>query len=293
MLDQARIKVRTVDGARTAVMVEGMPPGLLIGHLRTDRPITGIAHVKPFTEEHDEALAELPDVYISSTPTIAREPVRIGEKFFAVEVKHSITGTLRDAAMQIKLFKGNPTELIPAGARMFGIRMRGTAQSDNLDADIVWCYPGPLNAQDRGAKCIARDGSNLSRVVGVWQRFNVSGLAFGSSEPAIQAPLVDRDAIDFGEPIVMEIVVEKIAKRWIGIRTTLDRQSERNKSSQYLEVERANDGNGHVLVGNGMLVLEPIDKDTIRVSEKVPVTVGGDADVDDVIAAQRAFRRGR
>ena len=164
MFDLVKIKVRNVDGARTAVMAEGMPPGILIGHLRTDRPITDVAHAKRFSEEHDDALAELPGVYISTPP-------KIGEKFFSAEVKHSMTGTLRAAAIQLKLFKGNPNELIPAGARMFGIKMRSTTQSDNLDADIVWCYPPPLNATDIRAKCIVYDVYKIPRVVGAWGRF--------------------------------------------------------------------------------------------------------------------------
>jgi hypothetical protein len=293
VLDQVKIKVRATDGARMAVMTEGMPPGYIMGQVRTDRPISDIAHAKRFSEEQEESLAELPDVYISTAPTIAKEPVKIGEKFFSAEVKHSITGTLRAAAIQIKLFKGAPNELIPAGARLFGVQMQNRAQSANLDANIVWCYPDPLGARTNGAKCIVNVGSNASLVLDVRQRFHLTDLIFGSGAPAIEFPLIDRETIDFGEPVVLEIAAEKIGKKVIDIRVTLDRVSERNKSLQRMEIERATDGNGYVLIGGGILVLEPVDKETIRIAEEAPVTAGNDVEIHDVIQMKRALRRGR
>jgi hypothetical protein len=293
VLDQVKIKVRGADGARMAVMIEGMPPGYIMGHVRTDRPISDIAHAKRFSEEHVEALAALPDVYLSTAPTIAKEPVKIGEKFFSAEVKHSITGTLRAAAIQFKLFKGAPNELIPAGARLFGVQMQNSAQSANLDANIVWCYPDPLGARTNGAKCIVNVGSNASLVLDVRQRFQLTNLIFGSGAPSTSFPLIDRGSVDFGEPVVMEIATEKIGKKAIDIRVTLDRVSERNKSLQRLEIERATDGNGYVLIGDGILVLEPADAETVRIAEKAPVAVGSDVEVRDLIKVQRALRRNR
>jgi hypothetical protein len=128
--------------------------------------------------------------------------------------------------------------------------------------------------------------------VDVRDRFNVSSVGIGSSDPAIETPIIDRGDIDFGEPILLEIVLEKISRKRIEIRYSLDRVSEQNKSSQRLDVERGTDGNGYVTVGGGVLVLEPVDEQTIRVTEKLPVSVGGDADVDDLIALQRAARFG-
>jgi hypothetical protein len=293
VLDQIKIKVRAADGARMAVMTEGMPPGYVIGHLRTDRPISDIAHTRRFSEEHEAALAELPDVYMSTAPTIAKEPVKIGQTFFSAEVKHSITGTLHAAAIQFKFFKGKPNELIPAGARLFGVQMQNSAQSANLDANIVWCYPDPLGARTSGAKCIVNVGSNASLVLDVRQRFHLSNLIFGSGAPSIELPLIERGTVDFGEPIVLEIATAKIGKKVIDIRATLDRASERNKSLQNLEIERATDGNGYLLIGSGTLVLEPLDDGTIRIAEDIPVTAGGDVEIHDVIKMKRELRRGR
>jgi hypothetical protein len=293
VLDQVKIKVRAADGARLAVMTEGMPPGYIMGHVRTDRPISDIAHAKRFSEEQVEALTELPDVYISTAPTIAKEPVKIGEKFFSAEVKHSITGTLRAAAIQFKLFKGAPNELIPAGARLFGVQMQNSAQSASLDANIVWCYPDPLGARTNGAKCIVNVASNASLVLDVRQRFHVSNLIFGSGAPSTNFPLIDRGSVDFGEPVVMEIATEKIGKKVIDIRVTLDRVSERNKSLQRMEIERATDGNGYLLIGGGTLVLEPVDNETIRIVEDLPVAAGSDVEIHDVIQMKRALRRSR
>lgn len=290
ILDQTKIKVRTVDTTRTAQMAEGMPAGLFVGHLRTDHPITDIAHTKRFSEESNEALTELPSVYVLTPPIIAKDPIKVGERLFTAEVKHSITGLLREAAIPTTPIKDAPNELIPAGAKMFGIQMQRTGIGANLDADIVWCYPAPLNAQINGAKCIARDRGNSSHVVDVLERFHISSLTTGSFAPSIDPPLIDRQAIDFGEPIVLEILIEKIAKRKITIRVTVDRQSEQNKSSKSIEIERSKDGNGYILIGDGILVLEPIDKNTIRISEKHPVTMGSDAEVADVIAVQRSLR---
>jgi hypothetical protein len=293
LLDQARIRIRTENGARTALMTEGMPPGSIVGHVRTDRPITDIAHARRFSEQQEEALGELPDVYFAAAPRIAKEPVGIGETFFAAEVRHSITGTLHDPAIQLKVFKGNPNELIPAGAGLFGIRMRGTAESANLDANIVWCYPAPLNAPGNGAKCIAYDAMKIARVLDVWERFNLTRISIASSGPSIADPLIDRGEIDFGEPVLLEIAVEKIARKKIAIRASTDRQTERNKASRHLQIERADDGKGYVLVGQGILVLEPVDEQTIRVSEKIPVAAGSNADVEDFADVQRMLRRAR
>jgi hypothetical protein len=290
LLDQARIRIRILDGARTSQMTEGMPAGLLIGNLRTDRPIADLAHAKRFSEEHDETLGELPDIYISTPPTIAADPVKPGQTFFSAEIKHGITGTLRAAAIQLKIFKGKPVELIPAGARMFGVQMRSDRENRNLDANIVWCYPGPLNGADARAKCIARDAMSITHVLDAWERFTVSSLGIGSIEPAIEDPVIDRDDLDFGEPIVLEIAVEKIAKKRITVRTSMDRLSERNKSSRHRELLRSNNGNAYLLIGHGILMLEPVDADTVRVSERVPVMVGSDADIDDAVALQRSFR---
>jgi hypothetical protein len=151
LLDQVRIEVRTADGVRTSQMTDGITPGLIVGHLRTDAPITDLAHAGSFNEAQEASLAARPDVYISTPPIIAKEPIRIGERLFSAEVKHRITGTLRAAAMKLKIFKGTPTQLIPAGARMYGIQMRSTLLSSNLDAAILWCYPAPVNSA--GSMC--------------------------------------------------------------------------------------------------------------------------------------------
>lgn len=289
LLDQVRIRIRTVDGARSSQMIEGMPAGLVVGSLRTDRPVSDVAHARRFSEERDQALAEFPDIYIPAPPSMARDPVRAGEVFFSTEIRHNITGTLQAAALQMKLFKGKPNELIPAGARMYGIQMRNTRESSNLDAYVVWCYPTPVNSP-AGGKCIARDTMNITRVLDVRNRFTVTSLGIGSGEPAIEDPIVDRDDAGFGEPIVLDIAVEKIAKKKITVRYRIDRVSEQIKDTYHQQLERAADGNGYLMIGHGILMLEPLDDERIRISEKVPVAVGNEVEVDDAVALLRSFR---
>jgi hypothetical protein len=270
-----KVEVRQQQERFSTILIEGIAPGTLLGHLRTGQPLLDAIDAPANISETG---GSKPALYLVSPPLVSHTEVQAGEQFLSAEVAHGLTGRLVNEAKTVGWSK---SITLPAGTPLFGVVMTASGRPSSYDADIIWCAPergGPKPV----ARCFAR-GQSGYELVESWAPHVVEYLSLGSFR-GVSAPVVERGAVDFGGPLLLSIryasadrksaelewsvgPADTVAWRRFGLR--LDQQR-----------------TGYLLVGKTLVKVRP-SKDgkaaTIEQTEIADFTAGLDATPADAI----------
>lgn len=289
-VDRMKVAVFDEAGKQKTRVVEAMPTGAILGHVRSDRRFTDAIATKSFREERAEQAQSLPFLFFANAPTVASEPVKRGQEILSGEVAHSITGRLVSPLIKPGFFGGNREPYFAADTAMFGVTMGNQASGASLDPQIVWCVP--KNAKRKRTECMVQ--SNTShQLVTAYSPFVVEALSFSNNSPVIESPIVERGPVDFGAPIHLEIRFEQWKKKEAILSYSIDRQTERDKDVTTLPLRRGEDGGALLLVGSKLIKLTPVAEDPTAakiVMEREPQS-GDDAHLDDAYRVLRIIEK--
>jgi hypothetical protein len=264
-----RFKVEVRDehpGELTTRLVEGMPPGTLLAHVRSSWPLLDA------TERPADAEAisgDTPYLVALGTPTIASH-AKAGEEIFSLEVRHGLTGRLA-AASEPRMKRDKI--VVPAGTPVYGVAM-SSSQTPYYDAEVVWCTPLEVDDEPLETYCFAPHlgSTSLTRTFTNRSPYTVTGVA--PSGPGRNPPLVERGPADFGAPLDLVVRVNGAERKKVSISWSLAPRGQRFDSSWSLR--RGRDDMAFLLIGELLLKIAPSpDGKTFEISTLGEIA-GGD-----------------
>lgn len=225
-------------------LVEGLPPGTLLAHVRNNWPLTDA------TEQPADAGAisgEIPFLVSLGKPAIATT-ASPGDEIFSVEVRHGLGGRL--AADSDPLMKRDKLRL-PAGTPVYGIAMRSNL-TPLLDAELVWCTPVAQADGKAQPFCFAPTTGTSSLTRAYSTPFTVTHIT--PSGPARNPPIVEPGPADFGAPLVLAVKIGKAERKSIGYTWSLAPRGQWFEEAWNLR--RARDQSGLLLIGELLLKIK-------------------------------------
>lgn len=248
-----KVSIREEGGKKITNLVEGIPAGTLLGHVRADRPLTDAAAAKSFKEDRANMSGDLPFLYFVDNQQLANATVNAGEQIISGEVAHAITGKLTAPLISVG-WTGRKEEL-PVGTPLFGVLMSNQRSADNLDPEIVWCAPDLSGKPNWSTRCIANAPVG-KRLVPIFNRFTLDLLSVGTDGRAVVAPLVERQPVDFGQPLYFSVRFDKWEKDKAVLSTKVSFKDDM-ASYHPLSLRRSPDGSAYLIVGEALVTLRP------------------------------------
>jgi len=246
-LGRFKIEVRDEHpGELTTRLVEGIPPGTLLAHLRNSWPLVDA------TERQADSAAisgDVPFLLAAGTPKIPSR-ANAGEEIFSVEVRHGLSGRL-SAASEPR--QKNDKIVLAAGTPVYGVAM-GSSLTPYYDAEVVWCTPLKLDGKPIEAYCLVPNLGASALVQPYSQSpYTVRGVTV--SGPGRNPPLVERGPADFGAPLDLIVRVDGADRKKVSITWSLAPRGQRFDSSWSLR--RARDDMAFLLIGELLLKIAP------------------------------------
>ena len=270
-----KVEVRQQQEKFSTKLIEGIAPGTLLGHLRTGQPLLNATEARANVADPG---GSKPALYLVSPPVVSHTEVNAGGQFLSAEVAHGLTGRLVNEAKTVGWSK---SITLPAGTPLFGVVMTASGRPSSYDADIIWCAPERGGAKPV-ARCFAR-GPTGYELVESWAPHTVEYLSLGSNR-SVHAPVVERGAVDFGGPLLLNIRYASADRKsaeveWsVGPADTIAWR----RFGLRLDPQRT----GYLLVGKTLVKVRP-SKDgktaTIEQTEIADFTAGLDATPVDAI----------
>ena len=239
-----KVAVSESDGVLTSRLVEGIPPGTLLGNLRFDRPLLDVTAPADMT---DLQATDKKPLYLATMPQTTATAAA-GETFFTAEVAHGITGKLRNEVSRRGWARA---VVIPAGSPVFGTPMSGSLGQREIDASIVWCAPW-RNGKQLVSQCFVPTPYSISLVENP-RPFSVEYL--NGTPYGVDPPIVDRAEVDFGQPIILQVRYLAANSRFIVVETSVSYRTE--PVWHRLQLRRAADGSGMLGSGGAVVILRP------------------------------------
>ena len=209
-----------------------------------------LAVAQPATEESLTPMGRA--LVPAGAPATASGVVRTGDELLGVDVRHGVTGVLRQEVRSRGLL--SVAKPIPAGSPVYGTV---------LNDELVWCAPTAQPRKDGSrnwsAVCFPGEGAARFFVPAIGGLF-VGGLTIGSSTNAASAVEVEEKAVDFGEPMRLVVTFAgwrrgaaqvDIGVRWKGGRSHFGRRS----------LPKAADGSSRLSAMGAQLRLRPVAGD--------------------------------
>lgn len=248
------------DSELTTRLLEGIPAGTLLGHLRSGSPIVDATEVSPDTSA---IIGDTPFLRMKGDAQIAAA-AKAGEEFFSVQVEHGLTGTLM---VELKSRGWSAPKIVPAGTPLYGIAMSSNMVARSLDPEIVWCAPVRDAKQKLIARCAAHIfGNSYGLHETDWTPYVVTTLSGDGN--GIDSPVVERGPVSFGAPLFLKLRYQNTDKKWVSYEWSVAPGDERIWKS--MGSRRARDNAGFVLLGEAVLKLAPsADGTTISVSTEI------------------------
>lgn len=245
-MDRFKVEVRAEQPTEFATrLVEGMPPGTLLAHVRSNWPLID-ATEKPV--DSAAIAGDTPYLVAVGAPTIATH-ANAGEQIFSLEVRHGLSGRL---AVASEPRARNDPILLPAGTPLYGVAM-GSSLKPLLDSEVVWCTPVQLPGKPLEAYCFVQDLGSTVLARAFMDPFSVTGLSV--SGKARNPPVVDRGPVDFGAPLDLVIKVTGADRKNVSISWSLAPRGQ--TYSHDWRMRRARDDAAFVLVGSFLLKITP------------------------------------
>jgi len=246
------------DGELITRLVEGIPAGTLLGHLRSGSPLTDATDVSP---DVSAVIGETPFLRMKGDAQII-EVAKAGEEFFSAQVEHGLTGTLK---VEFRTHHKKP-KIVAAGSPLYGIAMSSNQVARSFDPEIVWCAPLKDEQQKLVARCaVPMYRSSYSFYETDWAPYAVTSAA---GETYIEPPVVERGPVSFGAPLFLKLRYQKAEKKYVWIEWSVAPGEERVWKPGRLR--RARDDAGFVLLGEVVLKLSPTaDGSTISISTAI------------------------
>lgn len=231
-------------------LVEGIPPGTLLGNLRPGRPLLDATDTPA---DLGEIAGDVPFLRMVAPPKVV-EAIKPGDEFFSVEVQHGITGKLTADSKSYK--KNGPT--IPAGTPVYGVAMSSSAVARSFDAVVVWCAPRKNAKQELVAQCFAPDLSGFALYESDWSPYAMTDVTSYGYD-GIAPPVVERGPVDFGGPIEIrlryEVPAPKSSKKYLyASRSIAPAGAPLWKS---FRLRRGKEDAGYVWLGDALLKILP------------------------------------
>lgn len=227
-------------------LVEGMPPGTLLAHVRTSWPLIDATELPP---DSDAIFGDIPYLVAVGEPRIASHAVA-GEEVFSLEVRHGLTAKLA-VASEPGAGWGDKV-LFPAGTPLYGVAM-GSRLKPLADAEVVWCTPLKLEDKPIEAYCLVPNLGGAALVRAYSDPFTVTGVTVSGKQR--NAPVVERGPVDFGAPLELAIKVTGADKKKVSIAWSLAPRGQWFESAW--NMRRAKDNAAFVLVGELLLKITP------------------------------------
>jgi len=246
-----KVAIRENDAGKLITrLVEGIPPGTLLGHLRPGRPLLDATDTP---SDLGEIAGDVPFLRMVSPPKLV-ETIKPGEEFFSAEVQHGITGKLTADSKSYK--KNGPT--LPAGTPVYGIAMSSSAVARSFDAVVVWCAPRKNAEQKLVAQCFAPDLSGFALYESDWSPYAMTAVTSYGYD-GIAPPVVERGPVDFGGPLAIRLRYDaptpKSSKKYLYVsRSTAPADA---PLWQSLRLRRGKDDAGFVWLGDAILKIMP------------------------------------
>ena len=247
LFSMGRFKVEVRPGTEELPtrLVEGMPPGTLLAHVRSSWPLIDA------TERQADSAAisgDTPYLVAVGTPIIPAH-ANAGEQVFSLEVRHGLTGKL---SVDSEPRSGSDKIRLPAGTPLYGVAM-GSSQTPYYDDEVVWCTPVKPPDKPVEAYCFAPHlgGAKLVRTYG--EPYTVTGLTVSGKYRDV--PVVERGPADFGAPLELVIKVTGADKKKVSIAWSLAPRGQWFASEW--SMRRARDDAAFVLVGALLLKITP------------------------------------
>jgi hypothetical protein len=233
------------DGQLTTRLIEGIPAGTLLGHLRSGSPLANATDTSP---DISAITGDTPFLRIKGEVQVS-QTAKAGEEFFSAQVEHGLTGTLK---VELKTRHKKP-KVVAAGSPLYGIAMSSNQVARSFDPEIVWCAPLKDEQQKLVARCaVPMYRSSYNFYETDWAPYAVTSAA---GESYIDPPVVERGPVSFGAPLFLKLRYQKTEKKYVSIEWSLAPGEERVWKPGQLR--RARDDAGFVLLGDVLLKLSP------------------------------------
>jgi hypothetical protein len=227
-------------------LVEGMPPGTLLAHVRTSWPLIDATELPP---DSDAISGAIPYLVAVGDPRIASHAAA-GEEVLSLEVRHGLTAKL---AVNSEPGAGwGDKVLLEAGTPLYGVAM-GSSLKPLQDAEVVWCTPLKLGDKPTEAYCLVPNLGGATLVRAYSDPFTVTGVSVSGKQR--NAPVVERGPVDFGAPLDLLIKVKEADKKSVSITWSLAPRGQQYEQAAGLR--RAKDDSGYVLIGEMLLKIKP------------------------------------
>jgi hypothetical protein len=114
-------------------------------------------------------------------------------------------------------------------------------------------------------------------------RFHSDSIAFTQNNTIVSAPVVERVAVNFGEPIYLEIRFEKWEKREARVSLSYDRQTEPKKAFRPMFLRRTNTGSAWLAIAGSLVEIRPTGEGLTDAAIVIndAIKVGDNAEVFD------------
>lgn len=244
------------DGQLTTRLVEGLPAGTLLGHLRSGSPLVYATDV---STDISAITGDTPFLKMKGDAQIA-PTAKAGEEFFSVQVEHGLTGMLK---VEVKTPGRNP-KVVPAGTPLYGIAMNSNQIARSFDPEIVWCAPLQGDEQKVVARCaVPKYRSSYSFYETDWSPYAVTSAS--AEGKYIEPPVVERGPVSFGAPLFLKLRYQESDKKYVRIEWSIAPGEQRVWKA--MPFRRARDDAGFALLGEVLIKLSPsADGSTLSVS---------------------------
>lgn len=234
--------VREVDGALQSRLIEGIPPGTLLAHLRYNRPLLDATETATEIVEREK-----PTLYLDSIPHTA-DTVKAGENILEARVAHGITGRLRT---DIKVRGWGARIAFTAGTPVFGVPMTQSSAYRESDTSMTWCVPGRDSKKQLQTHCFTGPGAYA--VLRSFTPFMVEQL-LGTPRYS-ESPIVDRGPVEFEGPLVLQVRLVRSTDDFIALETSVSYAGE--PAWRDFRATIRDDGFANVALGGAVLRLRP------------------------------------
>lgn len=242
-----KVEVRQQQERFSTKLLEGIPTGTLLGHLRTGQPLRDATEARA---KMAEGGGGKPGLYLVSRPVLRQAEVKAGGEFLSAEVAHGLTGRLVNEAKTIGWSK---SVTLPPGTPLFGVVMTASGRPSSYDADVIWCAPDRGDQKKLIARCFAR-GQFGFELVDSLTPHTVEYLSLGTYR-SVSEPVVERGEVDFGGPLLLSIRYASAKRKYVEVEWSVGPANTAAWRSFGLDLDQQR--TGYLLVGKTLVKVSP------------------------------------
>jgi hypothetical protein len=258
IVGRMKIAVATENDRRTTRVIEGIPTGTVLGHVRADQPLTDVLATKGYSEQMLAKSSERPFLYFVNAALLPSEPIKAGQLVLSAEVAHGLTGRLRSDVFKPGWLASSKLPYFSAGTPVFGVEMSKTTGHASLEPNVVWCVP--IGGKGKFTECMVKQDSSYL-LAPAYTRFDVRNLAVSMNGNYIHAPVVEIGPVDFGAPLLLEIRFDEWKKREAIVSYRFELQGATEQYFKKMKLRRDDNGVAWLLIGPKPLAIAPSPSD--------------------------------